>query len=398
MKHILIVLLLLSAGLGLRAAQEARPPLSKDEVLDLLSSSTPSKVIVSTIQQCGIAFKPTDAVLGEFRKAGADTAVLAALRQAWRAEIPKPLSDMEIRTLLAADAPSENIARLVLERGIDFHPTADYLKEIRSQGAKDELIEMLRVAVPRPFSREELLQLLGTHMDQNWIAQKVQQRAIDFEPGTNNLQALRKAGAQAPLLEAVRTAKRGKPFVPQSPPPPQVSNPLEPSQRASLFCDPSDKDVPVLRDPNDLGSVVAHLHCGVEVTFLGKVDFPPGFAKIRYADGKEGFISNFYLALPIATPGGDVMAPSVVYRPNPAYTPEARDRGIEGVVALWIVIDAQGNVSDIKQVSEPLGGGLDKSAFNTVKTWKFTPATRNGVPVPVRVIVEVTFRLHQDSQ
>jgi TonB family protein len=32
-------------------------------------------------------------------------------------------------------------------------------------------------------------------------------------------------------------------------------------------------------------------------------------------------------------------------------------------------------------------------AIETVKTWKFKPATRNGVPVPVRVVVEVTFRL-----
>ena len=30
--------------------------------------------------------------------------------------------------------------------------------------------------------------------------------------------------------------------------------------------------------------------------------------------------------------------------------------------------------------------------MDTVKTWKFTPATRKGVPVPVRVMVEIDFR------
>jgi len=28
-----------------------------------------------------------------------------------------------------------------------------------------------------------------------------------------------------------------------------------------------------------------------------------------------------------------------------------------------------------------------------VSTWKFKPGTRQGVPVPVRVMVEVSFRL-----
>jgi hypothetical protein len=46
-----------------------------------------------------------------------------------------------------------------------------------------------------------------------------------------------------------------------------------------------------------------------------------------------------------------------------------------------------------RETSKPLGGGLDEKAIETVKTWKFKPATREGVPVPVRVVVEVTFRL-----
>jgi TonB family protein len=90
--------------------------------------------------------------------------------------------------------------------------------------------------------------------------------------------------------------------------------------------------------------------------------------------------------------GGGVSAPIPIYKPEPAYSEEARKAKYQGTVVLWIVVDAQGNVSDCRVV-RPLGLGLDEKATETVRTWKFKPALRNGVPVPVRVIVEVSFRL-----
>jgi len=90
--------------------------------------------------------------------------------------------------------------------------------------------------------------------------------------------------------------------------------------------------------------------------------------------------------------GGGVSAPIPIYKPEPAYSEEARKAKFQGTVVLWIVVDAQGNVIDPKVV-RPLGLGLDEKALETVRTWKFKPALRNSVPVPVRVIVEVTFRL-----
>ena len=90
--------------------------------------------------------------------------------------------------------------------------------------------------------------------------------------------------------------------------------------------------------------------------------------------------------------GGGVSAPIPIYKPEPAYSEEARKAKYQGTVVLWIVVDAQGNVTD-SRVVRPLGLGLDEKAVETVRTWKFKPALRNMVPVPVRVIVEVTFRL-----
>jgi periplasmic protein TonB len=90
--------------------------------------------------------------------------------------------------------------------------------------------------------------------------------------------------------------------------------------------------------------------------------------------------------------GGNISAPIPIYKPEPPYSEEARKAKYQGVVVLSIIVDAQGNVQDVRVV-KPLGLGLDEKAQETVKTWKFKPALRNGAPVPVRVMVEVTFRL-----
>lgn len=90
--------------------------------------------------------------------------------------------------------------------------------------------------------------------------------------------------------------------------------------------------------------------------------------------------------------GGGVSAPIPIYQPEPAYSEEARKAKYQGTVVLWIVVDASGAVVDSK-VAKPLGLGLDEKAMETVRTWKFKPAMKNNVPVPVHVMVEVSFRL-----
>jgi TonB family protein len=90
--------------------------------------------------------------------------------------------------------------------------------------------------------------------------------------------------------------------------------------------------------------------------------------------------------------GGNVTAPIPIYKPEPPYSEEARKAKYQGTVVLWIIVDAHGNVTDLRVV-KPLGLGLDDKAVETVRTWKFKPAMRNNIPVPVRVGVEVSFRL-----
>jgi TonB family protein len=90
--------------------------------------------------------------------------------------------------------------------------------------------------------------------------------------------------------------------------------------------------------------------------------------------------------------GGGVSAPIPIYKPDPAYSEEARKAKYQGSVVLYIVVDTSGAVTECRVV-KPLGLGLDEKAVETVRTWKFKPALKNGAPVPVRVMVEVSFRL-----
>lgn len=84
--------------------------------------------------------------------------------------------------------------------------------------------------------------------------------------------------------------------------------------------------------------------------------------------------------------------PIPIYSPDPSYSEEARKAKFGGNVLLWIVVNAQGLVENVR-VAKPLGMSLDEEAVKTVSTWRFKPALRQGVPVPVQVQVEVSFRL-----
>lgn len=90
--------------------------------------------------------------------------------------------------------------------------------------------------------------------------------------------------------------------------------------------------------------------------------------------------------------GGDVKAPKKIFAPSPLYTEEARQGRIQGVVLLHAVIDAEGNVQSI-DLLKGLPLGLSESAVETVKTWKYEPATKNGQPVAVYFTLTVSFSL-----
>lgn len=89
--------------------------------------------------------------------------------------------------------------------------------------------------------------------------------------------------------------------------------------------------------------------------------------------------------------GGRVAMPQRLMTTPPIYPSFARNSRVQGVVEVSIVIDTNGNVSRAEVVkSIPQ---LDKAALDAVKQWKYQPTMVNGTPVPVTMVVHVTFAL-----
>lgn len=92
-------------------------------------------------------------------------------------------------------------------------------------------------------------------------------------------------------------------------------------------------------------------------------------------------------------PASGISAPHAIYDPEPEYSEEARRVKHQGMVLLSVVVDKQGRARDI-HVARSLGMGLDEKAIEAVKTWRFSPGMKDGIPVAVQVNVEVSFRLY----
>jgi len=70
---------------------------------------------------------------------------------------------------------------------------------------------------------------------------------------------------------------------------------------------------------------------------------------------------------------GEVADRPIVRKITPKYPKKARRMGWEGVVVLEFLVDAQGNVYDIKVVRSSGYAELDQAAINALKQWKFAP-------------------------
>lgn len=80
------------------------------------------------------------------------------------------------------------------------------------------------------------------------------------------------------------------------------------------------------------------------------------------------------------------------FSPDPRYPQEARDKKIQGIVNLRVVVAKDGSVKKVTVISgDPL---LAKSSVDTVRHWKYAPTLSKGKPVEVESIVEITFILY----
>jgi TonB family protein len=90
----------------------------------------------------------------------------------------------------------------------------------------------------------------------------------------------------------------------------------------------------------------------------------------------------------------DVTKPVLVKKVEADYPPVARQKKVEGTVILGLLVDENGQVSDV-QVLRPAGGtsGLNEAAVTAVRKWTFRPAVKAGKRVKVRVSYPIVFKL-----
>lgn len=83
---------------------------------------------------------------------------------------------------------------------------------------------------------------------------------------------------------------------------------------------------------------------------------------------------------------------SILSKPHPIYTAEARAHRVEGEVLLNVIFTSDGKVK-VQGVVRGLGYGLDEAAVRAVQGMKFNPATRDGHAVDSNAVLHVVFQL-----
>ena len=86
-------------------------------------------------------------------------------------------------------------------------------------------------------------------------------------------------------------------------------------------------------------------------------------------------------------------SPACSYCPSPSYTDAGREAKFTGNVLLQVSVSADGSVTEARVV-RGVPFGLNQTAVDALREWKFRPATRGGEPVPASVMVETNFRLY----
>jgi TonB family protein len=87
----------------------------------------------------------------------------------------------------------------------------------------------------------------------------------------------------------------------------------------------------------------------------------------------------------------DTRAPRPYRRVKPPYSEAAAQAEVEAIVDVQVDIDARGEVGKI-EIARWAGFGLDQSVINTVKQMHFFPAMRDGVAIPMRVLLRYNFQ------
>lgn len=93
-------------------------------------------------------------------------------------------------------------------------------------------------------------------------------------------------------------------------------------------------------------------------------------------------------------PEGGITAFYQYLAKNIKYPALARKMGVTGNVTVQFVIDKDGSITDI-EILKGIGSGCDEEAIRVLqKAQKWKPGKQRGVPVKVRMVIPIFFRLN----
>jgi TonB family protein len=99
-----------------------------------------------------------------------------------------------------------------------------------------------------------------------------------------------------------------------------------------------------------------------------------------------------YVEFESHTADGRNKRPRALNAPRPNYTETARQAHIQGRVTIALLVNEMGRAGPAIVLSS-LGYGLDEEALKVARQVRFSPATRDGVPVSTWQPIEVEFNL-----
>ncbi len=86
--------------------------------------------------------------------------------------------------------------------------------------------------------------------------------------------------------------------------------------------------------------------------------------------------------------------PEVLGRINPEYPFQARERGIEGFVAVKVLVGSDGTVRQVNILKSKPSGVFDQAVRKAVAGWRFRPGEVGSEPVTAWVTTTLHFRLN----
>ncbi len=86
-----------------------------------------------------------------------------------------------------------------------------------------------------------------------------------------------------------------------------------------------------------------------------------------------------------------IKPPKATSSPDPKFPPLPADAEQSGNVVMLIGVNPKGRVEAVRVLRSD-EQTFEATAVETVKKWKFKPATKDGKPIPVQITVEMHFQ------